>query len=124
MQQGSLVLCEKQSYTVAEVHCVGVVGVRVDAETQAAGGFAVLAPLPAVMWSADSLFRVSLRRVTVPTPEALTAALQKEHSKLPSRLEMLRNTAGKSVRLDAGRKLPEYTLEVVHFLLSLSLFPL
>lgn len=114
VQQGSLALCEKQTYTVAEVHCVGVSGVR-GSETQAAGGFALLAPLPAVLWCPDTLYKVSLRRLSLPTPEALTAALKKEHAKLPSRLEMLRNTVGKTVKLDAGRKLPEYTLEVPLF---------
>lgn len=125
MQQGSLVLCEKQSYTVAEVHCVGVSSVH-HSSAQAAGGFAVLSPLPEVMWSPESLFKLSLRRITLPSTEVLTAALKKEHSKFPSRLEMLRNNVGKSVKLDAGRKLPECTLEVcslcLYVSMSLSLF--
>ena len=104
-------LCEKQNYTVAEVHCVGVSRVH-ETSTQAAGGFAILSPMPAVMWSPDTLFKLSLRRISLPSPEALTAALQKEQAKLPRRLEVLRKDPGKVVQLDAGRKLGELTLEV------------
>lgn len=122
MQQGSLVLCEKQNYAVAEVHCVGLSSVH-HSNTQGAGGFAVLAPLPEVMWSPDTLFKLSLRRISLPSAEVLTAALKKELSKFPSSLEVLRKPFGKQVRLDAGRKLTEHTLEVLlSFFLHLLLF--
>lgn len=86
-----------------------------ESSVQAAGGFAILSPMPAVMWSPDTLFKLSLRRISLPSPEALTAALHKEQAKLPRRLEVLRKDPGKAVQLDAGRKLGELTLEVLTF---------
>jgi hypothetical protein len=115
LQQGSVILCEKQNFTVAEVQCVGVSGEH-HGSTHAAGGFAILTPLPPVMWSADAFFKVSLRRISLASAEELTVALKKETSKLPSRMELLRkDVIPKVVKLDAGRKLPEYTLEVISF---------
>jgi hypothetical protein len=105
-----LVLCEKGVYSVAEVHYVGVNG-AMDGPGHAAGGFAILSPLPPMMWGPDTVFKLSLRRVKLPDNDELNAALHKEHAKLPARLEMLRNI-GSVVKLDAGRKLQECTLEV------------
>ena len=50
----------------------------------AAGGFALLHPLPEAMWGPDAVFKLSLRRVTVPT-EAEAAAAQEEQA--PARHE-------------------------------------
>ena len=112
MQAGAVVACASKTHPVARVHCVAVSRLMT-AAGPAAGGFALLHPLPEAMWGPDAVFKLSLRRVTVPTEAEAAAALEKEASKLPARLAMVTKAlAGGVLELDAGRKVPECSLEV------------
>lgn len=111
VQAEQIVLCESKQYPVARVICVGVNRI-LSCRGPAAGGFAVLNPLPEVMWGLDSMFKLPLRKVSLPTAEAEEVALQKEVAKLPQRLELATKHIPKRLLLDSGRKMQECTLEV------------
>lgn len=79
----------------------------------AAGGFALLTPLPEATWGAAATLKLPLRRLGVPSEGELAAAMERELAKLPARLEVVTKALGAAVvQIDAGRKLPEMTLEV------------
>jgi hypothetical protein len=109
LQTGTQVLCDTKTHSVAEVVCVGVNRILTGTGS-AAGGFSILKPLPEVMWGSDARLKLPLRRVSLPEEGQWEAHLSKECAKLPHRLECAR--LHKSVRLDAGRKFPECSLEV------------
>lgn len=111
LQAEQIVMCESKQFPIARVMCVGVNRILLG-RGPAAGGFAVLNPLPEVMWGPDTVFKLPLRKVALPTPEDEKAALQKEESKLPQRLEMATKHLPKRLLLDSGRKMQECTLEV------------
>eukprot|EP00892_Ulva_mutabilis_P012666 jgi/Ulvmu1/9772/UM056_0012.1 len=109
-----VVLCESKQYPIARVICVGVNRILSGRGT-AAGGFAVLKPLPEVMWGSESVFKLPLRKVALPeSEENEETALLKEQSKLPHRLEMATKHMPKRLFLDSGRKLQECSLEAVN----------
>jgi hypothetical protein len=112
MQAGTLVTCESKTHPVGYVRCVGVNRANAD-PGPAAGGFAVLKPLPEAMWGMSTTLKLSLRRLSVPSQAELEAVLEKEEAKLPAKLVMATKAMERKViEIDAGRKLQECMLEV------------
>ena len=112
MQAGTSVLCDSKTHAVARVRCVGV-NRAMSGPGSAAGGFAILTPLPEATWGAAATVKLPLRRLSVPSDAELAAALDRELAKLPARLSVVSKAASLAVvQIDAGRKLPEMTIEV------------
>lgn len=104
--------CDSKTHAVARVKCVGANRI-LTGPGPAAGGFAVLEPLPEAMWGTSATFKLSLRRLSVLAATELEAVLEKESAKLPAKLVMMTKALGSGVlEIDAGRKLPECSLEV------------
>lgn len=112
VQEGMSVLCDCKTHAVGRVQCVGV-NRLMTSEGPAAGGFAILTPLPVAMWGTRAAFKLSLRKLSIPSEAELEAAVGKEESKLPAKLSMVtKGMDRKVIDIDAGRRLAECTLEV------------
>lgn len=112
LQAEQVVVCESKQYPIAKVICVGVSRI-LNGRGAAAGGFAVLRPLPEVMWGSESVFKLPLRKVAGPASgEEQESLLRREEAKLPQRLEMATKHMPKRLCLDSGRRMQECVLEV------------